>query len=181
MVPLVMIGTPLLAFQFYKTGQGKALMDEIALYIPVLGPLLKKIDTSRFARTLSVLTSSGVDIGSSLDLTADVMQLDPFRRVLHEARGHIIHGAELSEALGESGRFTPDVIAIIESGEETGKLPESLERLADDYEEQVAYMVKNMGQLVQPLILVFLGGVVLFIILAIFLPYISLLTTLSTG
>jgi len=71
------------------------------------------------------------------------------------------------------------VIAIMDSGEETGKLPESLERLADDYEEQVAYMVRNMGQLVQPLLMVVLGGIVLFIILAVLLPYISILTSLS--
>ena len=88
-------------------------------------------------------------------------------------------GGELSVALGISHRFGPDVIAIISSGEETGKLPESLEKLADDYEEQVAYMVKNMGQLIQPLLMVVIGGIVLFIILAVFLPYISIITNLA--
>jgi type IV pilus assembly protein PilC len=78
-----------------------------------------------------------------------------------------------------SRRFGPDVVAIVQSGEETGKLPESLDHLADDYEEQVAYLVRNMGQLVQPLITIMLGLVVLFIILAVFLPYLSILTSLS--
>ncbi len=73
------------------------------------------------------------------------------------------------------------VIAVLSSGEETGKLPESLNHLANDYEEQVAYMVKNMGQLVQPILLVMLGGLVLFIILAVMLPYISILTNLASG
>ena len=71
------------------------------------------------------------------------------------------------------------MIAIVESGEETGKLPESLAKLADDYEEQVEYMVKNLGSLVQPLIMIILGLVVLFIILAVILPYISVLTSLQ--
>ena len=73
------------------------------------------------------------------------------------------------------------MIAVISSGEETGKLPESLNHLADDYEEQVAYMVRNMGQLIQPLLMVMMGGLVLFIILAVLLPYISILTSLAGG
>ena len=68
---------------------------------------------------------------------------------------------------------------MINSGEETGRLPETLEHLADDYEEQVEYIVKNLGQLVQPILMIFMGGIVLFIILAVMLPYISMITSLS--
>jgi type II secretory pathway component PulF len=140
---------------------------------------MRKIDTTRFARTLGVLLDGGVDIGASLDLTADVVFLAPYRRALKGVREVVMEGTELSDALRATSRFDPDVIAIVNSGEETGKLPESLGRLADDYEEQVTYMVKNLGTLVQPLIMIFMGGVVLFIILAVFLPYIAMLTTLS--
>jgi type IV pilus assembly protein PilC len=181
MIPLVMIGVPVLLIQAYKTRAGKGVMDRIALYIPVLGLLLRKIDTTRFARTLSVLLGSGVDVGTSLDLTAGVLQLDPFRDAIRSAKGAVVQGETLTTSLQGTGRFPVDVIAVVDSGEETGRLPESLERLADDYEEQVAYMVKNMGQLVQPILLVFLGGIVLFIILAVFLPYLSLLTSLAGG
>jgi type IV pilus assembly protein PilC len=151
------------------------------MMIPVFGKLMKKIDTTRFARTLGALLEAGVDVGSSLDLTSEVLRLDPFRRAIVDTKSRVLNGEELSVALDETGRFGPDVIAVINSGEETGKLPESLNHLADDYEEQVAYMVKNMGQLVQPILLVLLGGVVLFIILAVFLPYISILTNLAGG
>jgi type IV pilus assembly protein PilC len=178
-VPLVLIGGLLAVFRIYRTTAGKRLMDELALWVPVLGMLLRKLDTTRFARTLASLLGAGVDIGSSLDLTADVMQLDPFRRTIRKARKEVMEGSELSVALGLSHRFGPDVIAIIDSGEETGKLPESLEKLADDYQEQVAYMVKNLGQLIQPVLTVFLGGIVLFIILAFFMAYISLITSLT--
>ena len=71
------------------------------------------------------------------------------------------------------------MIAVIASGEETGKLPESLAHLADDYDEQVAMMVANLGQLVQPIMIVVLGGIVLFIILAVFLPIIQMITSLA--
>jgi type IV pilus assembly protein PilC len=74
---------------------------------------------------------------------------------------------------------TPDVIAVLESGEETGKTPETLNHLADDYEEQVSVMVKNLGHLIQPLLVIFLGGIVLFIILAVLLPYIQMITSLA--
>jgi type II secretory pathway component PulF len=179
LVPLVLVLTPIVIFRIYRTRPGKRVMDELALWVPVLGLLLRKIETTRFARTLAVLLGAGVDIGSSLDLTADVMQLDPMRRTLRRAREAVMDGNELSEALAGSRRFGTDVIAIINSGEETGKLPESLEKVADDYEEQVAYMVRNMGQLIQPLLMVVLGGIVLFIILAVLLPYISIITSLS--
>jgi type II secretory pathway component PulF len=179
LVPLLLIVGPVVIFRIYRTAAGKRVMDELALRVPVLGLLLRKLDTTRFARTLASLLGAGVDIGSSLDLTADVMQLDPMRRTLRQARRDVKEGSELSEALAGSRRFSSDVIAIIGSGEETGKLPESLEKLADDYEEQVAYMVRNMGQLIQPLLMVVLGGIVLFIILAVLLPYISIITSLS--
>jgi type II secretory pathway component PulF len=181
MIPLAMAGLPYLALQVYKTPAGKRAMDELALYVPVLGKLLQKIDTARFAQTLSVLLGSGVDVGASLDLTASVMRLDPYRRAVQGAKLKVLHGEELSQTLAESRRFGPDVIAIVGTGEETGQLPESLERLAGDYEEQVSYMVKNMGQLVQPLLMIILGAIVLFIILAVLLPYISLITSLSGG
>lgn len=178
-VPLVMFGSPFVLFHLYKTAAGKRVMDSIGMRIPVFGSLLRKIDTTRMARTLATLFGAGVDVGSSMDLTAEVLHLDPLRRAVRDAKGAVMDGEPLSEALNEARWFGPDVIAIVESGEETGKLPEALEHLADDYEEQVAYMVRNMGQLVQPLIMIFLGGVVLFIILAVILPYIAVISSLA--
>jgi len=177
--PVVLIGGPVALLKIYRTPNGKRLLDRTVFVVPVFGTLLKKIDTSRFARTLSALLDAGVDVGASLDLTAEVLQLDPFRAAVRDARTQVIHGTDISTALASTDRFGADVIAVIGSGEETGKLPESLNHLADDYEEQVAHMVRNMGQLVQPLLTVVLGGIVLFIILAFFLTYISLLTNLT--
>jgi type II secretory pathway component PulF len=175
-LPVVVVGTPILLLQLYWTEGGKRLMDALALRIPVFGPLLRKLDTTRFARALSSLLNAGVDVGSSLALTSEVMRLEPFRRAIEDTRSQVMHGEELSVALDNTRRFGADVIAIVNSGEETGKIPESLNHLADDYEEQVAYTVKNLGQLVQPLLMIMMGGLILFIILAFFLPYIRILT-----
>ena len=178
-LPSVFIGTPIVLLQWYKTSMGKEILDRSAMRSPVFGGLLKKLDITRLARTLGALLEAGVDIGSSLTLTSDVLRLNPFKRALSDIRDDVLHGEELSVALDKTRRFGPDVIAVINSGEETGRLPETLDHLADDYEEQVEYTVKNLGQLVQPLLLIFLGGIVLFIILAVMLPYISMLSSLA--
>jgi type II secretory pathway component PulF len=180
-VPLILIGTFFGVAWTYRRPRGKAAIDDICLYVPVIGLLLRKIDTTRFARTLSSLLSAGVDYGASLDLTAGVLHLVPFRKAILGAKSLVLDGSELSEALNISRRFSPDVIAVVNSGEETGKLPESLEKLADDYEEQVSLMVKNLGSLIQPLIVIGLGGIVLFIALAFIMAYISILGNLAGG
>ena len=180
LIPLGMVATPFLLIYAYKTPAGKAVMDRIILATPVFGSLCRKIDTSRFARTLSVLLNAGVDVGNSIDMTANVLRMTPIRHAVRSARNKVIGGRELSGILDESHQFSADVIAVIESGEETGKLPESLAHLADEYDEQVTIMVANLGHLVQPLIIVFLGGVVLFIILAVFLPIVQLISSLAS-
>jgi type II secretory pathway component PulF len=178
LMPAAVIGSIFAFFRIYATKKGKAILDEIGLAVPVLGGLLRKLDIARFARTLSVLMESGVDIDSSLRLTSDVMRMVPYRRAVRTTRELVLEGAELSEGMAATRRFTPDVLAIVSSGEESGKLPLSLEKLADDYEEQVEYAVKNLGQLVQPLLMIFLGLIVLFIILAVILPYISVISSI---
>jgi type II secretory pathway component PulF len=179
LLPLLMIGFPFLLIRLYKTTSGKAMLDRLILITPVFGSLFRKLDTSRFARTLSTLLDAGLDIGSSIDLTAGVVTMTPISEAIRNSRDQVMQGRDLSVALANSHQFSPDVLAVLSSGEETGKIPESLNHLADDYEEQVALMVKNMGQLIQPLLVLILGGVVLFIILAVFLPYIQMITSLS--
>lgn len=179
LLPLLMVGIPILLARFYKTAAGKAVMDRAILFMPVFGALFRKLDTSRFARTLSTLLDAGVDVGTSIDLTARVVTMTPIRNAIEDSRDQVMHGKELSVALASTGQFSPDVLAVLATGEETGKIPESLTHVADDYEEQVTHMVKNMSHLIQPLLVLILGGIVLFIILAVLLPYIQILTSLA--
>ncbi|MGE3820686.1 MAG: type II secretion system F family protein, partial [Isosphaeraceae bacterium] len=177
----VMIGTPFAILWFYRTTPGKMMMDRLALWFPVFGPLLRKIETVRVTRSLAALLEAGLDVGASLDLTSGVARLDPVRSGILNAKQDVLNGSELSASFRETRLFSPDVIAVMEAGEETGKLPESLEHLADEYEEQVEYAVRNLGQLIQPFLIIALGGLVLFIILAVLLPYISMLSSLAGG
>ena len=177
-VPLAVAGSIFALIWIYKRPRGKAFLDEIVMRTPVLGKLLRMIDTARFCRVLSTLLEAGVDILASLDLTASTMMLVPFRRAVTSAREAVTDGTELSEALAATRRFTPDVLAIVNSGEETGKLPETLERLGEDYEEQVEVMVKNLGNLIKPLIVVIAGSIVLFIVVAFISAYLMLLAGL---
>jgi type IV pilus assembly protein PilC len=179
LIPLLMAGTPILLFNLYKTAPGKAIMDRLVLATPVFGTLCRKLDTSRFARTLSVLLDAGVDVGSSIDLTADVLRMTPIRQAVRSTRQKIIEGKELSGVLDRTRQFSPDVIAVVETGEETGKLPETLAHLADDYDEQISTMVANLGHLVQPIMIFFLGLLVLFIILAVLMPIIQMISSLA--
>ena len=179
LVPLAVIGTIVGALRWYKTERGKEVLDGLSLYVPVLGMIRRKIETGRFARTLGALLNAGVDIGSSLKLTGGVLALPSFRRAVEGTRTLVMDGAELSEAIDQSGRFGLDVVAILEAGEESGRIPEALDKVADDYEEQVETLVKNLGQLVQPFLIIAMGAVVLFIILAVLLPYIQALSSLA--
>jgi type II secretory pathway component PulF len=179
LVPLVVVGVPVLLWRWYRTRSGKRWLDEIAMRLPVLGKLLHLIDTTRFARTLASLLDAGVDIGSSLDLTADVLHLSPLQSAVRRTKWAVEEGSEISLALADTRKFSPELIAVLESGEETGKITETLEKLADDTEERVEYMVKNLGSLIQPLIVIFLGGIVLFIALAFVMAYVNLLQSAS--
>jgi type IV pilus assembly protein PilC len=179
LVPCLTVAAIFGAFWAYRTGPGKTLLDGLSLYVPVLGKIRKKIETARFTRTLGALLNAGVDVGQSLELTSGVMTISSYQRAIRGVKGEVLHGSELSEALEATHRFPYDVIARISSGEETGKLPEVLDKVADDYEEQVEYMVKNLGNLIQPVLMVVLGGIVLFIILGVILAYLQMLQSAS--
>ncbi len=177
LVPFLVVAAIVGSFWAYRTGPGKAILDSLSLYVPILGKIRKKIETTRFARTLAALLNAGVDVGTSLDLTSGVLGLSSFRRAIQGVKAEVMHGAEMSEALEATRCFPSDVVAIVSSGEETGNLPESLDKVANDYEEQVEYMIKNLGNLIQPILMVGLGGIVLFIVLGVILAYLQMLNS----
>ena len=167
--------------RLYRLPAGRALMDGAAIRLPVLGKLFRKVETARFARTLSGLLGTGLDFDSSLRLTADVLHATPYRRAVVRLREGLMEGMDLSEGVDAVGIFEVDVSRVVASGEASGKLPEALEHLAEDYEEQVERMVENLGQLLQPLLTLLIGGFVFFIALAFVLAYITLIGNLASG
>lgn len=180
-VPLALGVGAFLLVRWYRTAAGRATLGAIALRVPVFGELLRQIETTRFARVLGALLGAGVDYGAALDLTAGAMQVAPMQSAVRASKRDVASGQELSRSLGRSGYFSDEALALIETGEETGELPECLDKLADATEEQVSYKVKNLGSLVQPLILMVLGGFAFFIALAFVSAYVSVLTGLANG
>jgi type II secretory pathway component PulF len=178
-IPLTLVGTVAFFVGAYRLERGKALLDVVLMRLPIVGQLLWKIDTTRFCRTLATLLDAGVDIGSSLELTADTLFLVPMRRAVLQTRNSIIRGESLSASIELTNRFPPDIPALMNSGEETGRLPEMMLMVADQYEEQVEFIVKNLGTLLQPVITVVVGGVVFFIAVAFFMGYAAVLANLG--
>jgi type II secretory pathway component PulF len=178
-IPLAIVGTVVFFIGMYRLAWGKALLDQVLMRLPVVGQLLWKIDTTRFCRTLANLLEAGVDIGSSLELTADTLFLVPMRRAVLQARDSIVQGESLSASVELTNRFPPDIPALLNSGEETGRLPEMMVMVADQYEEQVEFMVKNLGNLLQPVITIVVGGVVFFVAVGFFMGYAAVLSNLG--
>ena len=178
-IPMTIVGSVVLLVGAYRLERGKAVLDEVLMRLPIVGQLLWKIDTTRFCRTLSTLLDAGVDIRSSLELTSDTLLLDPMRRAVLKARDAIIQGESLSASIELTGRFPADIPALMNSGEETGRLPDMMLTMADQYEEQVEFIVRNLGTLLQPVITVAVGGVVFFIAVAFFMGYAEVLAHLG--
>jgi type II secretory pathway component PulF len=178
-IPLTLAGTVVLLVGMYRLRRGKALLDLVLMRLPVVGLLLWKIDTTRFCRTLSNLLEAGVDVGSALELTADLLFLAPMRRAVLQARDSIVQGESLSASVELTDRFPPDIPALLNSGEETGRLPEMMLMIADQYDEQVEFIVKNLGNLLQPVITIVVGGVVFFVAVAFFMGYAAVLAHLG--
>jgi type IV pilus assembly protein PilC len=178
-IPVTLFGIVAFFVFAYRFERGKAVLDRVLLQLPVIGRLLWKIDTTRFCRTLSTLLDAGVDIGSSLELTSDTLFLAPMRRAVLDARGTITQGESLSASVELTNRFPPEVPALIKSGEETGRLPEMMRMVADQYEEQVEFIVQNLGTLLQPIITIIVGGVVFFVAVAFFMGYAAVIANLG--
>ena len=181
LLPLLGVALALFLPWFYRKPEGKRLLDPWILRVPVMGKLLGIIETARMARTLGDLLDAGVPPEPALDLTADVLQFTPFRHAMEDVKDEVHAGSEFGPALSHTRRFPADVLAFIETGEETGTLPESLHRVAREYEERAENMVKNLGSLLQPLFFLIIGGIVGFIAIAFIMAYAAILTSLAGG
>ena len=146
----------------------------LLLRLPVLSRLLRGANTARFARTLHILAASGVPILEALRIAAQVMGNLPMRAAVEEAAGRVREGSGIGRALEPSGQFPPMTLQLIASGEQSGRLDEMLERAADHQERELETLVAALMGLLEPLLIVVMGGVVMVIVLAILLPIFEL-------
>lgn len=155
---------------YYKTPNGKLTIDRLMLQAPVLGDVLRKSAVSRFTRTLGTLISSGVSILDGLEITAKTAGNRVISDAIMESRASIAGGDTISAPLAKSGVFPPMVISMISVGEQTGGLDEMLTKIADFYDDEVDAAVAGLLALMEPAMIVFLGGVVGGMIVAMYLP-----------
>ncbi len=151
----------------------------VLLKLPVLGNMLKIRDTARFSHTLGILSAAGVPILEAFQISADVVSRLPIRAKIQLATLHIKEGDSIHHALKQTGYFTPMSVHLIASGEASGRLEMMLERSAHYQEQEVTRTTEIALALFEPLLILVMGGVVLFIVLAILLPIFSLSTIVS--
>ena len=168
------------AFRLYKsTPNGKMVLGGIVLKIPVFGNLQIKSECARLARTMCTLLGAGVPMIEALGITARSMENVHYKKALADAKEQVTRGVPLSRPLKVSGLFPPMVVHMITIGEETGNIESMLENLAEYYEEDVQNATEQVMSLIEPLIIIIMGVMVGFLILAIMQPMLTLYDSIS--
>jgi general secretion pathway protein F len=153
-----------------QTPRGKEQYDRFILRVPLVGKVAKMVAISRFTRTLATLLASGVPLLTALEIVQQVVGNKVLEEAIQGARGNIREGQSIAEPLKRSGLFPPLVTHMIAIGEKSGELEGMLQKVSEAYDNEVETVVTGMTSLLAPLMILGMGGVVLFIVLAILLP-----------
>lgn len=153
-----------------RSPAGRLRFDRTILRIPYFGKVLKKVALARFSRTLSTLLLGGIPLLQSLDIVKHVVSNKVLENAIEEGRDSIREGQSIADPLKKSGLFPPLLVHMIAVGEKSGELEAMLGRAADAYDSEVEASVSAMSSILEPVMTLFMGGVVLFIVLAILLP-----------
>ena len=162
-----------------RTQAGKYGIDWAKLRMPLFGSLLSKTAIARFARTLGTLMDSGVPVLQALNIVRDTSTSEVLARAVNQVHDSVKEGENMAPPIEASGFFPPMVVSMIEVGEETGALPDMLVRVADNYEDEVDNAVAGITSVIEPILIVFLAVVVGTIVIALFLPLITIIQDLS--
>lgn len=160
--------------RWYATDSGRHKVDDVLLRIPVFGGMLSMVAISRFASTLATLMNAGVPLLSALGIVRNLLGNVILQDVVETAQVQVREGRALNRPLRESGRFPPMVIHMIAVGERTGDLAPMLERVSTSYESQVNRRLETLSSLLEPLMILIMGGVVFVIALSILLPMLNM-------
>ena len=166
----VVFGGIIYFIRYKKTEKGELQWDKFKLKLPLVGELLNKIALSRFTRTFAMLFSAGVPILQSLEVSAEAIGNRYIEMNVKEMRAGIERGDSLARTANASGMFTPLILQMITVGEESGAVDKLLEDVSDFYDQETEYDVQNLSSAIEPIMLVFMGGLVLILALGIFLP-----------
>lgn len=164
-----------------KTPKGRRFWDRLKLHIPVFGSLNRKVALSRFSHYLSILYKAGIGIVQALYIVEKIVGNTIIADEIKRVREAIVRGESLSEGLKKSEYFPPLVNRMVEVGEDTGKLDESLNKVSEYYDREVPVAIRKFFAMLEPTMIVLLGGMVLFMALSIFLPMYKLTSTIGAG
>ncbi len=168
---IIGLGALIYGFKRYRnTASGRKQTDTLFLKLPIFGNLLKKTAVARFTRTLGTMISSGVPILDALEIVAKTAGNVVIEEIIYEVRGSIAEGQTIAEPLSENDIFPGMVIQMIAVGEATGALDSMLEKIADFYDEEVDAAVAALTSMLEPLLMLFLGGSIGGLVIAMYLP-----------
>jgi len=164
------VGLSWVVKRIYNTDKGRLKMDNMVLWAPIMGPLVRKVAVSKFTRTLSTMLQSGVPILDALQVVARTSGNKIIERAVIRVAESIAEGRPIAEPLEESGVFPNMVVQMIHVGESVGALDTMLEKIADFYDEEVDQAVDNLTAMIEPFMMVFLGGMIGGLVVAMYLP-----------
>ncbi|MEP6937043.1 MAG: type II secretion system F family protein, partial [Chthoniobacterales bacterium] len=162
-----------------RTPAARAGLDRVKLRVPLFGDLLRKTAISRFSRTLGTLVTSGVPILQALNITRETAGNAVIARAISQVHDSVKEGESIVQPLEASGAFPPMVVSMIDVGEETGQLPDMLLKIAEVYDDEVDNAVAGLTSMLEPIMIVFLALVVGTIVIALFMPLISIISGLQ--
>jgi len=165
---------------FYNLKKSRLLIDKLKLRIPIIGELLRKIEVTRFSRTLGTLISSGVPILQALRITRGVVKNSLISQAIGRVHDSIREGESIAGPLKASGVFPLMVVNIIDVGEETGTLDEMFVKVADIYDDEVNNTITALTSLLEPALIIIIGVIVLFIVISLFSPLVTLMTRIGS-
>jgi general secretion pathway protein F len=165
--------------EYYRKEQGKDRIDRLLLRLPIYGPLFTKISSARVSRTLSTLLSSGVGLLNALDITKNITVNIHMVRALDDARTGVQEGRSLARELTKSGVFPVMLSHMIAIGEKSGELENMLDKAGRAYENEVNSTLGRLTSLLEPLMMIFVGGIVLVIVISVLLPMADLITLIQ--
>ncbi len=178
---LVAGGAGLLFYLFIRTGAGRLWWDQTSLKIPIFGPILYKMALSRFARMFETLDRTGLPILRSLSLVSKTVGNAYIAVNVEKIAESVRRGRGLAAPMREVGVFPPMVVQMVATGEESGALDDMLKQVSDYYDSEVEYAVKNLTAMIEPIMILFMGVGAIFLIIAIIMPYMSILSNFGAG
>jgi general secretion pathway protein F len=154
----------------HKSQEGKARLDRVILRLPLFGPLLFRLELARLTRTLGALMKSGLPVITAMEVTQRVIQNSLIAKAMSDVRESVLKGDNVADAVRTTGMFPPVVYHLIATSQMSGNIEDSLIEIAEMYDAEVQTAVRTLTTLLEPIILLVMGGVVAFIVLAILLP-----------